>query len=174
MELARIERTYGCVAEYQRSMYEEECLKAERQERANNYYAKNKELMQTGHPLYFADDCKQCEHYQDVGMTNAYDDMDHGVCRNQKRKTCSCFLALAKRDTEVTPFTETQMKLFGLPQQTLITVKTAQDLDTTIQMLELEGYMWTNKLSPRDLSIPLPFTYVLFPETKTIGWSNAA
>lgn len=90
--LSYVERNYGCVAEYNRSMqddYEHECeLEAKRYE----YYATNKAKLdkasKEGTLVYFADDCIGCPWYTEIGMTGNEDDIEHGICGNLEIKDC--------------------------------------------------------------------------------------
>lgn len=82
--LSYVERNYGCVAEYNRCREEDMQHEYELQEKARQYYKKNNELRKKaqtdGSYVVFCDDCFDCPSYTDIGMTDADDDIPHGIC----------------------------------------------------------------------------------------------
>lgn len=90
--LSYVERNYGCVAEYNRCCEEDMEYEWERQEKARQYYKKNdalrKKAQADGSYVVFCDDCFDCPSYTDIGMTDEYDDVPHGICGNLKCTTC--------------------------------------------------------------------------------------
>lgn len=92
MDLAYIERNYGCVAEYNRCQREAEEYEYEREMEQQEYYQKNKEKLdkasENGTLVTFSWDCVGCHHYTAIGMTWSDDDIEHGICGNLKKKDC--------------------------------------------------------------------------------------
>ena len=91
MSLSDVERSYGCYAEYARSMEEDDAYISKKQEEMVNWCQKNKKLLEEaevkGQRIDFAPDCCQkCPHYTDIGPTWSYygemDDWEHGRCDN--------------------------------------------------------------------------------------------
>ncbi len=86
-DLTRIERMYGCVAEYQRCMEEEN----EREMKYALQAKKNKQKLEREKEkvMYFCNGCVGCEHYESIGPTNytreMYDDVEHGICRAERK-----------------------------------------------------------------------------------------
>ena len=81
-DLDRIERCYGSVAEYNRSMSETDPREFERMERQ-----KANERILDENPsssVYFAWECSGCRYYLPVGMTRNDDDIEHGLCCNHE------------------------------------------------------------------------------------------
>lgn len=99
-DLSRIERNYGCVAEYNRCMEEEMEHEWEQQVKRNEYCKANKAKLEAAgdKAMYFCEDCFGCTFYEDVGPTSwdslGQDDVTHGICN--LRETCTC----PKRQTE--------------------------------------------------------------------------
>lgn len=96
-DLARIERCYGSVAEYNRSRMEDEAHEYELQMKQNDICKANKKKLDDNKDIavYFAYDCVDCEYYEDVGPTYwnqttimDIDDVEHGLCHNCNRKEC--------------------------------------------------------------------------------------
>ena len=99
-ELNRIERIYGSVAEYNRSMeedraYEEEMKYKQQMETNERCKANEKKLKDNADiAVYYSDDCIGCEHYEEVGPAfwdttwMHIDDVEHGLCHNCNRKEC--------------------------------------------------------------------------------------
>lgn len=95
-DLSRIERCYGCAAEYYRSKEEDEAYEFEKQAKTDEYCRKNKAKLEENKDIavYFSYDCIGCEHYEEVGATmwnDAWmdiDDVEHGLCHNCNRKEC--------------------------------------------------------------------------------------
>lgn len=92
-DLAMIERNYGCVAEYNRSRYEDECYEYEMYEKRSSYYAKSKarekaakdagyEFIAFGNT--FCDKCTGCTHFCEVGMRDDTDDIGLTYCDNKE------------------------------------------------------------------------------------------
>ena len=84
-----IERNYGCVAEYQRCMAEED---NERwfENNAEKWEVNKEKLTQAGdRAMYFCEDCMGCKHYEDVGPTfydgHGQDDVTHGICHHKEK-----------------------------------------------------------------------------------------
>lgn len=88
-----VERNYGCVTEYNRCREEEAEYEYEREEKRRAYYQKNKDMLKKaesdGTLVYFSEDCYDCPSYTDIGMTDEYDDVPHGICGNLKCTTCT-------------------------------------------------------------------------------------
>lgn len=90
-ELARIERNYGCVAEYQRCQMEDEEYAWERQMEINEKCARNKAKLDAAgdRAMYFCEDCIGCKYYEEVGPTSYsigwgdMDDVEHGICHHK-------------------------------------------------------------------------------------------
>ena len=86
-DLTRIERAYGCVAEYQRCMEEEDEREMKRALQAEEN--KRKLEREKGNVMYFCDGCVGCKHYESIGPTNytreMYDDVEHGICRAERK-----------------------------------------------------------------------------------------
>lgn len=86
-DLTRIERNYGCVAEYQRCQMEDE----EREMAIIEKCARNKaKLDEAGdRAMYFCEDCIGCKYYEEVGPTTPgfyyedIDDVEHGICHHK-------------------------------------------------------------------------------------------
>lgn len=93
-ELARIERNYGCVAEYNRCMEEEMEYKWEQQAKLDERCKANKEKIKAAGDkvMYFCDDCYGCPFYEDIGPTSwsewNWDDVTHGICKLNDTWTC--------------------------------------------------------------------------------------
>lgn len=87
-----VERNYGCVAEYNRSRFEDEEHEAELRYKANQYFKKNKELLdkakENGTAISFCESCFECPSYTDIGATAEDDDVPHGICGNLDCKDC--------------------------------------------------------------------------------------
>lgn len=83
-----VESNYGCVAEYNRCMEERAEEKVEREYKQQEYYSRNKEKLKANENdiIYFADNCIGCPHYFEIGMTDQYDDVEHGICGNHECK----------------------------------------------------------------------------------------
>lgn len=86
-DLSRIERNYGCYAEYARQREEDEAYEYEQQEKRNEYARQNKEKLSKAEAegkAVFNDDCYGCPSYEDIGPTwwNSWDqdDFPHGIC----------------------------------------------------------------------------------------------
>ena len=90
-----VERNYGCVAEYNRSRFEDEEYEAEQQYKRNQYYKENKETFAKaeadGTLVYFSDSCyhDRCPSYTEIGMRDEWDDVEHGICGNLSCKDCT-------------------------------------------------------------------------------------
>lgn len=88
-DLARIERAYGSVAEYNRCMEEE----TEKEMRILDNCARNKAKLESAgdRALYFCEDCIGCKYYEMVGPTSPgfyyedIDDVEHGVCHHKAK-----------------------------------------------------------------------------------------
>ena len=85
MSLESIERSYGCVAEYNRCMEEDAEREAEIAYKRSQYYAKNKKILDeheaAGDLIYFpSEKCVSCPNFVDVGPTDEDDDFPHGYC----------------------------------------------------------------------------------------------
>ena len=88
-DLARIERNYGSVAEYNRCREEAD---AEQFEREMNC-AKNKAKLESAgeRAMYFCEDCIGCKYYEMVGPTSPgfefedIDDVEHGICHHKAK-----------------------------------------------------------------------------------------
>lgn len=83
--LGRIEGMYGSVAEYYRCMEEADEREAELQHKAQLKYRENKEKLDKAEEkglsvVYYADGCVGCDSYESIGMTDEYDDVEHGIC----------------------------------------------------------------------------------------------
>jgi len=97
-DLSRIERSYGSVAEYNRSRQEDEEHEWEMQHEINLSCEENKMKLEENEEIsvWFSDDCFECEHYEDVGPRFYYDDgfycnvddVPHGLCHNCNRMEC--------------------------------------------------------------------------------------
>ena len=95
-DLSRIESCYGCVAEYNRSRVEDEEHEYELQmERNERCKANEKKLKDNADiAIWFADNCVNCEHYEEVGPrfwnpdSMDIDDVEHGLCHNCNRNEC--------------------------------------------------------------------------------------
>jgi hypothetical protein len=95
-DLSRIERCYGSVAEYNRSRAEDEAHEWELQQERNERCKANEQKLKDNKDItvWFAYDCVNCEHYEEVGpqfwnpMTMDIDDIEHGLCHNCNRKDC--------------------------------------------------------------------------------------
>lgn len=99
-DLSRIERIYGSVAEYNRSMEEDREYELERE--MERVYKQNERCKANDKKLkdnediavFYSYDCSECEHYEDVGPTfwdevwMIIDDVEHGLCHNCNRKEC--------------------------------------------------------------------------------------
>ena len=90
-DLARIERNYGCYAEYARQREEDAEYEAEREAKARDWCARNKaKLDEAGdRAMWFCEDCFRCKFYEDVGPTcidswGHQDDVPHGICHHRK------------------------------------------------------------------------------------------
>ncbi len=90
MSLAAIERSYGCVAEYNRCMEEENDYEYEQEARRRKYYAENKKKLEDASKndnlQYFCEDCVGCKDYVSIGPKCEDDDVEHGICNGSK--TC--------------------------------------------------------------------------------------
>ena len=90
--LAYIERSYGCVAEYNRSRMEDEEYEYEKAEKARRYYAENNKKYQKalteGTLQCFCSECIGCKYYSEIGQRDAEDDVEHGSCSNPKMDEC--------------------------------------------------------------------------------------
>lgn len=93
-DLARIERNYGCVAEYQRQF---EYEWAEHQKQYEKCRINKEKLEKAGDKaMYFCVDCFGCEHYEGVGPTHirylgsysVIDDVPHGICHGKGKENC--------------------------------------------------------------------------------------
>jgi len=95
-DLSRIERSYGSVAEYNRSRDEEEAHEYELQMQWNEKCRANKKKLEDNADIavWFSYDCANCEYYEDIGptfwnpSTMDIDDVEHGLCRNCNRDEC--------------------------------------------------------------------------------------
>lgn len=95
MSLSAIERSYGCVAEYNRQREEDEEYAFEQDQKAFKYYKENsrklEEAKRNGTLQYFCYDCVGCRDYVSIGMTSIDDDVEHGICTKNgccKYKEC--------------------------------------------------------------------------------------
>lgn len=90
--LSYVERNYGSVAEYNRCREEVNQEAYEKEMRAIAYYKRNKEKLNKvdadGTLIYFSEDCYECPHYTDIGPTDEYDDVPHGICGNLGCNSC--------------------------------------------------------------------------------------
>lgn len=111
-ELARIERIYGSVAEWQRCQMEDDERAWEREERNRKWYSDNEKLMDQTQKdgklvMHFADACCHCPHYKSVGPTSEYDDVEHGICNATCNEDCPCHNyeseGISKREYELLP-----------------------------------------------------------------------
>ncbi len=88
-DLARIERAYGSVAEYNRCREETDAEQFEREISC----AKNKAKLESAgeRALYFCEDCIGCKYYEMVGPTSPgfyyedIDDVEHGICHHEAK-----------------------------------------------------------------------------------------
>lgn len=93
-DLSRIERCYGCVAEYNRCREEDEAHEYELQMERNERCKANKKKLEDNADIavWFSDRCIECKHYEDVGPTFYgtwdIDDVEHGLCHNCNRNEC--------------------------------------------------------------------------------------
>lgn len=90
-DLARIERNYGCVAEYNRSRWEDAEYEAEQEAKAHDWCARNKAKLDAAgdRAMWFCEDCFGCKFYEDVGPTcidswGYQDDVPHGICHHRE------------------------------------------------------------------------------------------
>lgn len=89
-DLTRIERNYGCYAEYARQREEDEAYEYEQQAKRNEYCKANKVKLESAgnRAMYFCEDCFDCKHYEDVGPTSwddwGQDDVTHGICHHKE------------------------------------------------------------------------------------------
>ena len=90
--LAYVERNYGCVPEYNRCQEEKAQLEYERWERDQEYYRKNELAFQKadadGTLVHWAFECVDCKDYTPIGMRDAEDDVEHGICGNLSCTDC--------------------------------------------------------------------------------------
>ena len=91
-DLARIERNYGCVAEYNRSRWEDEEHEAEQKAKELDYCKANKAKLEAAgdKAMYFCEDCFRCKYYEDIGPTHIdswgnQDDVPHGICHHKEK-----------------------------------------------------------------------------------------
>jgi len=95
-DLSRIERSYGSVAEYNRSRMEDEEQAYEAQRKNNEWCKANAKKLEENKNIvmWFAYDCVDCKYYEEVGptvwnpSTMDIDDVEHGLCRNCNRNDC--------------------------------------------------------------------------------------
>lgn len=92
-DLARIERNYGCVAEYMRCQMEERNEEEEAYAIASENCARNKAKLESAgdRAMYFCEDCIGCKYYEMVGPTSPgfgledIDDVEHGICHHKAK-----------------------------------------------------------------------------------------
>ena len=92
-DLARIERNYGCVAEYMRCQMEERNEEEEAYAIARENCARNKAKLESAgeRAMYFCEDCIGCKYYEMVGPTSPgfgledIDDVEHGICHHKAK-----------------------------------------------------------------------------------------
>ena len=92
-DLARIECSYGSVAEYNRCREEADAEQFEREMNYRNSCAKNKAKLESAgdRAMYFCEDCIGCKYYEMVGPTSPgfgledIDDVEHGICRHKAK-----------------------------------------------------------------------------------------
>ncbi len=92
-DLARIERSYGSVAEYNRCREEADAEQYEREMNYRNSCAKNKAKLESAgeRAMYFCEDCIGCKYYEMVGPTSPgfgledIDDVEHGICHHKAK-----------------------------------------------------------------------------------------
>lgn len=93
-DLSRIERCYGSVAEYYRCQEEDYEYEMEKKMAFFEKCKENKQKLKDNENIavYFADNCVECEHYEEVGCTSYsdwdIDDVEHGLCHNCNRNEC--------------------------------------------------------------------------------------
>ena len=100
-DLARIERSYGSVAEYNRCREEDN---TEREMRILDNCSRNKAKLESAgdRALYFCEDCIGCKYYEMVGPTSPgfyyedIDDVEHGICHHKAKP----FLNVCKEKEE--------------------------------------------------------------------------
>lgn len=90
-DLARIERNYGSVAEYNRCMEEDAEYEAEQKAKWLSYCENNKAKLDGAgkRAMRYCEDCFGCKYYDDVGPTyidswGYQDDIPHGICRHRE------------------------------------------------------------------------------------------
>lgn len=90
-DLARIERSYGSVAEYNRCMEEDAEYEAEQEAKDRDWCARNKAKLDAAgdRAMRFCEDCFGCKYYEDVGPTHIdswgyQDDVPHGICHHRE------------------------------------------------------------------------------------------
>ena len=92
-DLARIERSYGSVAEYNRCREEADAERFEREMNYRDSCAKNKAKLESAgdRAMYFCEDCIGCKYYEMVGSTSPgfgledIDDVEHGICHHKAK-----------------------------------------------------------------------------------------
>lgn len=99
-DLSRIERAYGCYAEYVRQKEEQDAYDWEHYHKNLAWVRENKEKLrkanEEGKAVYFADDCIGCQYYEEIGPTSYgdwledIDDVEHGICHNGKEDNEKC------------------------------------------------------------------------------------
>ena len=88
-DLARIERNYGCVAEYNRCQEEQTEREMNILSRCAANKAKLDKAKAEGKAMFFCEDCIGCKHYESIGPTTPgfyyedIDDVEHGICHHE-------------------------------------------------------------------------------------------
>lgn len=107
-DLSRIERSYGSVAEYNRSRMEDEEYEDELHRIRDEGGELNRYKLETyaDIAIWFSDECVGCDHYEDIGPRFESDwDVDdalHGLCHNCNRAKCPVWQEKNKPDWLVT------------------------------------------------------------------------
>lgn len=184
--LSSIERSYGCVAEYNRCMEEREACEAEQEREAWDYERKNKALLdqaeKDGTLVYFCDDCIGCEHYRPIGMTSAEDDIEHGICGNLSCKTCEYRkkekAAETKVFTELSDMLETEKTHYvvvaSYGDYTLIYRNTAYEPWVVAYRYDKDALCWAQGHYYADLGNAMAYLYTMVEKLRETALRAAA
>ena len=80
----------NCVPEYYRSMWEDECHKAEKELEKQTYYERNKEYRKQKYIdgcnelRFYPDECCKCQYGEEAKPDSEMDDMPTMICSNWK------------------------------------------------------------------------------------------